>query len=91
MVLIFSHPSQLQHTYREETAGSSEEEEKVAPPALSSGCPRSRRRRAPKKKSRVDEWKKEDNTPIDIPYQCVIGPRRGVVSPMCTILDLFYV
>ena len=91
MVLIFSHPSQLQHTYREETAGSSEEEEKVAPPALSSGCPRSRRRRAPKKKSRVDEWKKEDNTPIDIPYQCVIGPRRGVVSPMCTILDAFYV
>ncbi len=37
------------------------------------------------------EWKKEDNTPIDSPYQCVAGPRRGVVSPMCTILDAFYV
>ncbi len=67
----------------------------MAPPALSSGRPRGRRRRAPKKKSRVDEvegeWKKEDNTPIDIPYQCVASPRRGVVSPMCTILDAFYV
>ncbi len=81
----------------EEAAGSSDEEEEVAPPAPSSGRPRGRRRRAPKKKkkSRVDEvegeWEKEDNTPIDIPYQCVAGPHRGVVSPMCTILDAFYV
>ncbi len=63
----------------EEAAGSSDEEEEVAPPAPSSGRPRGRRRGAPKKKSRVDEvegeWKKEDNTPIDIPYQCVAGPR----------------
>ncbi len=55
----------------EEAAGSSDEEEEVAPPASSSGCPRGRRMRAPKKKSLVDEvggeWKKEDNTPIDIP------------------------
>ncbi len=55
----------------EEAAGSSDEEEEVAPPAPSSGRPRSQRRWAPKKKSRVDEvggkWKKEDNTPIDIP------------------------
>ncbi len=52
-------------------AGSSDEEEEVAPPATSSGHPRSQRRRAPKKKSQVDEvggeWKKEGNTPIDIP------------------------
>ncbi len=52
-------------------AGSSDEEEEVAPLATSSGRPRSRRRRASKKKSRIDEvggeWKKEDNTPIDIP------------------------
>ncbi len=55
----------------EEAAGSSDEEEEVASLAPSSGCPHGRRRRAPKKKSRVDEvgceWKKEDNTPIDIP------------------------
>ncbi len=40
----------------------------MAPPAPSSRRPRGRE---PKKKSRVDEvgeeWKKEDNTPIDIP------------------------
>ncbi len=52
-------------------AGSSDEEEEVASPAPSCGRPRGRRRRAPKKKSQVDEvggeWKKEDNTPIDIP------------------------
>ncbi len=55
----------------EEAAGSSYEEEEVAPPDPSSGRFRGRRRRAPKKKSRMDEvggeWKKEDNTPIDIP------------------------
>ncbi len=43
----------------------------MAPPARSSGRPRGWRMRQPKKKSRVDEvggeWKKEDNTPIDIP------------------------
>ncbi len=52
----------------EKAAGSSD---KVAPPVPSSGRPRGRRRGAPKKKNRVDEvgseWKKEDNTPIDIP------------------------
>ncbi len=51
--------------------GSSDEEEEVAPPAPSSGRPRGRRRRESKNKSRVDEvggeWKKDDNTPIDIP------------------------
>ena len=62
----------------EEAASSSDEEDKVAPPpppAPSSGRPRGRRRQAPKK-SRVDvvggEWKKEDNTPIDVPYGCVV-------------------
>ncbi len=43
----------------------------MAPPVPSSGRPRGRRRREPKKKSWVDEvggqWKKEDNTLIDIP------------------------
>ncbi len=43
----------------------------MAPPGPSSGRPHGRRRQAPKKKSRVDEvggeWKKEDNTLIDIP------------------------
>ncbi len=43
----------------------------MAPPAPSSGRPRGRRRRESKNKSREDEvggeWKKNDNTPIDIP------------------------
>ncbi len=42
----------------------------MAPPAPT-GRPCGGRRREPKKNSRVDEvggeWKKEDNTPIDIP------------------------
>ncbi len=43
----------------------------MAPPAPSSGRPRGQRRRELKNKSQVDEvggeWKKDDNTPIDIP------------------------
>ncbi len=55
----------------EKAAGSRDEEQEVGPPAPSSKCPRGWKRREPKKKNRVDEvggeWKKEDNTPIDIP------------------------
>ncbi len=43
----------------------------MAPPAPSSGRPHGRRRRESKNKSLVyevgGEWKKDDNTPIDIP------------------------
>ncbi len=43
----------------------------MAPPAPSSGRPRGWRRWESKNKSRVDEvggeWKKDDNTPFDIP------------------------